>query len=92
MSYFLVVVMCMLGECRSFWQDVPYVSLNECHTSSQQVVEYLSGQFPDSDGEIYCMTQAEFDQWKIDINNGGTPELRPDHPSKQPVQPQGTDA
>jgi hypothetical protein len=92
MNYFLVVVMCMVGECQSFWQDMTYVSKTECQASAGQVVEYLSGQFPTSDGEVYCLTEAEFVDWKKDMDSGIQPELRPDHPSKQPVQPQGTDA
>ena len=92
MNYFLVVVMCMVGECQSFWQDMTYVSKTECQASAGQVVEYLSGQFPTSDGEVYCLTEAEFTDWKKDMDNGIQPKLRDNHPSNQTLEPEGTDA
>ena len=82
----------MMGECQSFWQDVAYVSKTECQSASNQAVQYLSGLYPNSDGEIYCLTDAEFEDWKNNMNQGIEPRLRPDHPYYQQVEPQGTDA
>ena len=92
MNFFMVIVICLMGECHSVWQDVSYVSQAECHASAQQAVEYFSTQFPQSDGEIYCMTQAEFDDWKAEMEKGTRPQLQKDHPLYQRVEPKGTDA
>jgi hypothetical protein len=90
MNYFLVVVVCMFGQCQGVWQDVTYVSKSECQIAAQQAVEYFSAQLPDSDGEVYCLTESEFSQWKLNIENGIQPKLKDNHPSNQKLESEGT--
>ncbi len=82
MKFFLVVIMCIGANCETMWHEEPYSSRFECEIMSRELVQDLSTTFPDSDGEIYCLTTQEYENWKKAIKDN-TPKLRKNHPSNR---------
>ena len=82
MKFFLVVIMCIGVNCETMWQEEPYTSRFECEVMASQTVQDLATTFPDRDGEIYCLTTQEYENWKKAIRNN-TPRLQKNHPSNQ---------
>ena len=92
MEYFLVVIMCIAMNCETMWQETPYSSRFECEVASEKVVSDLSTTFPDSDGEVYCLTKSEYKEWTDKIENGQKPGLKKNHPSYQNPNMSGNEA
>ena len=60
MNYFLVVVICMWGECNSFVTTEPtFQTRQHCSAYSQTVVPRIQKQLPDSSGTTYCFNDEE---------------------------------
>ena len=76
MKFFLVVIMCIGIDCKTAWQEQPYSTRYECELNASELVSDLSTTFPDSDGEVYCLTKVEYEDWKNQIENGLTPKLK----------------
>jgi outer membrane protein assembly factor BamB len=92
MEYFLVVIMCIAMNCQTAWQEKPYSSKFECELASKQMVSDLSTTFPDSDGEVYCLTKSEYKEWTDKIENGQKPGLKKNHPMHQNPNISGIEA
>jgi hypothetical protein len=43
--------------------------------TSASTVEYMQQNYPSSAGEIYCMTPEEASNYKLFLDNSGTPTL-----------------
>jgi len=66
MKYFLVVVICMWGQCENYLTTEPeFTSREECRKYSETVVEKIRKNFPDSSGSTYCFDEKEI----IDLTN-----------------------
>ena len=72
-------------ECSTAWNPTPYESQFECEISAKETVRELSTTFPDSDGEVYCLTKAEYNTWKKAIESGVIPRLNK-HRLNQPLE------
>ena len=86
MNYFLVVIMCIGMECSTAWNPTPYDSEFECEINAKQTVRQLSTTFPDSDGEVYCLTKDEWHTWKNAIESGVIPRLQKHRFNQSPEQ------
>jgi len=65
MKFFLVVVICMWGQCENYLTTEPeFTSREECRKYSETLVEKIRENFPDSSGSTYCFDEKEI----IDIN------------------------
>ena len=68
----MVVYMCLAGACESVYEQKLYDTREQCEASGQEVREYAMMNFPQSSGEIYCLTEEEFkqyqDYYKIDVD------------------------
>ena len=85
MNYFLVVIICIGMDCSTAWNPTPYESQFECEISAKDTVQELSTTFPDSDGEVYCLTKDEYNAWKQAIDSGVIPRLNK-HRLTQPLE------
>ena len=85
MNYFLVVIICIGMDCSTAWNPTPYESQFECEISANETVQELSSTFPDSDGEVYCLTKDEYNTWKQAIDSGVIPRLNK-HRLNQPLE------
>ena len=66
MKFFLVVVICMWGQCENYLTTEPeFTSREECRKYSETVVEKIRKASPDSAGSTYCFDEKEI----IDLTN-----------------------
>ena len=75
-------------DCSTAWNPTPYDSKFECEINAKETVQSLSTTFPDSDGEVYCLTKEEYNTWKKAIDAGVIPRLkkhRPNQPLEQSI-------
>ncbi len=63
MKYILVLYMCMSGACDSVYEQIPYDTIEDCETASQQVRDTAQEMFPLSSGQVWCLTQDEFNKY-----------------------------
>jgi len=67
MKFFLVVVICMWGECENYLTtELEFTSREECSKYSETLVEKIRENFPDSSGSTYCFDEKEI----INMTNG----------------------
>ena len=78
--------MCIGLDCSTAWNPTPYESQFECEINAKQTVKELSTTFPDSDGEVYCLTKSEYNTWKKAIESGVIPRLNKHRLNQTPEQ------
>lgn len=60
MKFFLVVVICMWGQCENYLVTEPeFTTRDECRKYSETVVEKIRKDLPDSAGSTYCFDEKE---------------------------------
>lgn len=60
MKFFLVVVVCMWGQCENFLvTDPEFFNIEACRKYSQTVVEKIMNELPDSAGTTYCFDEKQ---------------------------------
>ena len=72
---FMVIIMCIYGECQGMWQQTTYNTMDECLTAVPPVKEYFMEVYPQSDGQIYCMDQENFNEWRESLERGESPRI-----------------
>ena len=60
MKFILVVYMCMAGACESVYEQKLYDTKELCEASGAEVKEYAMINFPQSSGEVWCLTEEQF--------------------------------
>lgn len=60
MKFIMVVYMCLAGVCESVYEQKLYDTHEECEIAGQEVREYAMMNFPQSSGEIWCLTEKQF--------------------------------
>ena len=63
MKYILVVYMCLAGACESVYEQVPYDTVEACQKASKEVSIVAQEMFPMSTGQVWCLTEQEFDKY-----------------------------
>ena len=64
MKFILVVYMCLAGTCESVYEQKLYDTKALCEASGEEVKIYAMQNFPQSSGEVYCLTEDEFKQYQ----------------------------
>ena len=60
MKFFLVVVICMWGQCENYLITEPeFTSREECSKYSRTMVEKIMNELPDSAGTTYCFDEKQ---------------------------------
>lgn len=68
MKIFLVIVMCLYGECENYILTDPIFDSKEaCKNYSNTVVEKIIKNFPDSSGTTYCFDEKELQEISNDL-------------------------
>ena len=75
MNVIMVIILCFGANCQAIWEKNYYPSIEECITASAPVKQYMMDVYPDSAGEIHCMTEGVFEDYKQFLKEGGKPEL-----------------
>ena len=56
--------MCMAGACESVYEQKLYGTKALCEASGAEVKEYAMINFPQSSGEIWCLTETQFKEYQ----------------------------
>ena len=79
-KFFMIIILCVYGECNGMWQNTTYPSIDDCLAASPVVKEYFMATLPESSGQIYCMLEENFNDWKKRLEEGGS-DILPDIPT-----------
>ena len=63
MKFILVLYMCVAGACESVYEQVPYDTVEACQKASQEVSITAQQMFPMSTGQVWCLTEEEFERY-----------------------------
>ena len=66
----MVIIICFGANCQALWENIPYDSETACLQNTKSVASYMQEAYPNSSGEIYCMTQMQFDKFYKDLEDG----------------------
>ena len=81
MNYTMLMIVCMTMEvCTAMFDDRKFSDYDTCHEASRSVVNYMQETYPDSAGEVYCLTDQELATYREYIDQGGRPALSLKHP------------
>jgi hypothetical protein len=76
MNFTMVMIVCFSVEvCTAMFDDTKFNSYDACYESSRSAVSFMSEMYPDSAGEIRCLTGEELAIYKEYIDQGGKPQL-----------------
>ena len=63
MKWILVVIMCFGADCQTIYEQHLYDKEQDCLNEAGIVSAYAQKQFPNSSGQVYCLTTDEFQSW-----------------------------
>ena len=69
-NFFMVIIICVNTVCHGLWQSTTYETMNDCLAAAPSVKEYFMSTYPESNGQIYCLIEEEFDKWKKQLEAG----------------------
>jgi len=75
MNVIMVIILCFGANCQAIWEKDYYPSIEECVAESAPVKQYMMDVYPNSSGEIHCMTEGKFEDFYQDLLNGKNPSL-----------------
>ena len=79
MKFIMVIIICFGAngsiDCQAIWEKKHYPSIKECITASAPVKDYMINAYPESAGEIHCMTEEVFDDYIQGLKNGNKPSI-----------------
>ena len=75
MNVIMVIILCFGTNCQAIWEKNYYPSIEECITASAPVKIYMMDAYPESAGEIHCMTEGIFEDYVLFLENGGKPTI-----------------
>ena len=70
MKFIMVIIICFGANCQALWENIPYDSETACLQNTKSVASYMQEAYPNSSGEIYCLTQMQFDKFYKDLEKG----------------------
>jgi len=75
MKFIMVVIICFGMDCNAIWEQTWYPTMDECLDASVTVKSFMINKYPASAGEIYCMTELQFNEYYNYLKNGGKPTM-----------------
>jgi len=75
MKVIMVIIICFGANCQAIWEKNYYPSIEECVIASAPVKVYMIDLYPESAGEIHCMTEKIFEDYKQFLEEGGKPSI-----------------
>jgi hypothetical protein len=81
MNYTMLMIVCMTMEvCTAMFDDRKFSDYDTCYEASRSVVSYMQETYPDSAGEVWCLTPEKLEAYREYIDQGGKPELTTPEP------------
>ena len=76
MKFLMVMIICFAEDaCTAIFDTTKFDSYNQCMLQAMPASEFMRDAYPSSAGEIHCLNEDEYSQYKSYIDNGGRPEL-----------------
>jgi hypothetical protein len=86
MNFTMVMIVCMTVEvCTAMFDDTRFDGYDACYEYSRSVVNFMQETYPDSAGEVYCLTDEELAVYREFIDQGGKPQLTNPEPAELPT-------
>ena len=83
MNFTMVMLVCFSVQvCTAMFDDTKFNSYDSCYESSRSTVSYMQEMYPDSAGEVWCLTPEELAVYKEYIDQGGKPQLTNPEPTE----------
>jgi len=65
MKFIMVILMCISGQCNNLYEERLYDTKALCEAEGAVAKQYMIETYPESSGEIWCLTTDEFQEyWK----------------------------
>ena len=85
MNFTMVMIVCFTVEvCTAMFDNTRFDGYDACYESSRSVVNYMQEMYPDSAGEVHCLTDEELAVYREFIDQGGKPQLKNLEPAELP--------
>ena len=80
----MVMIVCFSVQvCTAMFDDTKFNSYDACYESSRSTVSYMQEMYPDSAGEVHCLTDEDLAIYKEYIDQGGKPQLTNPEPEEE---------
>ena len=84
MKFLMVMIICFSEDvCQAVFDAAEFNTYNECMAQAIPVSRYMREVYTNSSGEIHCLSQKDYTEYQLFIDNGGKPSLSLSHPENQ---------
>ena len=81
MKFLMVMIICFAEDtCQTVFDAAQFNTYDECMAQAVPVSRYMREVYTTSAGEIHCLDQKDYTEYKAFIDNGGKPQLSLNHP------------
>ena len=63
MKFILVILICISGQCNNLYEEHLYDTKALCEAEGAVAKQYMMETYPNSSGEIWCLTTDEFQEY-----------------------------
>ncbi len=63
MKFILVILICISGQCNNLYEERLYDTKALCEAEGAVAKQYMMETYPNSSGEIWCLTTDEFQEY-----------------------------
>jgi hypothetical protein len=63
MKFIMVILICISGHCQSIYEERLYDTKAICESEAMKAKAYMMSTYPDSEGEIHCLDEKEFQEY-----------------------------
>ncbi len=81
MKFLMVMIICFAEDaCQAVFDAAEFQTYDQCMAQALPVSRYMRDVYTNSSGEIHCLSEKDYAEYKLFIENGGKPELSLGHP------------
>ena len=81
MKFLMVMIICFAEDaCQAVFDATQFSSYDECMAQAMPVSNYMREVYSTSSGEIHCLNEIDYEEYKAYIDAGGLPALSKGHP------------
>jgi hypothetical protein len=70
MKFFLVVIICFGVDCQAIFEENPYERYDICMETAASTAQFMQYTYPESSGQVDCLTESEFEILKEQLEKG----------------------
>ena len=82
MKFLMVMIICFAEDtCQAVFDASQFNTYDECMAQALPVSRYMRDVYTNSSGEIHCLSETDYAEYQLFIENGGKPKLSLNHPA-----------